>query len=58
MSDEPTPAEQDLNTQANFIVALNQMKLRFKYQTEPAKAMHGQVCILIDKINNFILTKK
>lgn len=57
-TEDPTASEQDLNTQVNFIVALNQVNIRFKYQTGPAQAMHSQICILIDKINNFILTNK
>lgn len=53
-----TPEQNDLNTQASFIVALNQLKLKYKYETLDAQALHGKVCILIDKINNYMLTTK
>jgi hypothetical protein len=51
-------SEDDANTMASFIVYLNEVKKRYKFKTPEYRKLYANAGVLIDKINNYLLTKK
>lgn len=56
--DNTQAEQQDVNELATFIVSLNQLKLKYKFQTPKYQKLFYNAGILIDKINAYLIEKK
>jgi hypothetical protein len=52
------PMLRDIEKMASLIVSLNALKKKFEFETQEFKTMNTNTGVLIDKITNYLLTKK